>query len=205
MTTVVFLRHGPTRENQEGRVQGQQPGQLLVRETEAYISAITPMLRATNPSVLVSSDLGRATGTRQILKDFLQLPTVTEVTLSLLRERAVGTYEGKLWTDMPAALQSQRGRNEYDFRVCGGEDNQAVAARVAATLRYLASAHAHASICCISHACWLQQLAQMITAEVLPDDWFDRTAIYELELAPAGTITNFKVHHIAAKLPRDLG
>lgn len=205
MTTVIFLRHGPTQENHDGRIQGQRPGQLLWRETEVYISAVTPLLRPKNPSLLVSSDLERAVSTRQILKDFLQLPDIPEVTLSSLRERSVGAYEGKLWTEIPAVLQAQRGKSTYDFSVCGGEKSAEVAERVAATLHYLAREYTDTHICCVAHACWLQQLFHLVSQAALPDDWFDRTAIYETKLASNGAISKFDLMQIQAKLPADHG
>jgi broad specificity phosphatase PhoE len=205
MTTITFLRHGPTQENHEGRIQGQQHGKLLVRQTEAYLSAITPLLREKNPVILVSSDLERAVTTRRILKDFLQLAGIQEETLSSLRERSVGTYEGKLWTEIPLELQHQKGKSTYDFSVCGGEKSGEVAERVAETLKYFAREHTGNQVCCVAHACWLQQLFHLVSPEDLPDDWFDRTAVYETHLSPDGTIQDFNLIQIQAKLPQDLG
>lgn len=205
MTTVTFLRHGPTLENQQGRIQGQQHGQLLIRETEAYLSAITPLLREKQLVALASSDLERATVTRRILKDFLQLTGVTEETLSLLRERSVGTYEGKLWTEIPLELQQLKGKSRYDFSVCGGENSVEVAERVAETLKYFAREYGEGQVCCVAHACWLQQLFHLVSHEDLPPDWFDRTAVYETQLGRDGTVQEFQLIQIQAKLPQDLG
>lgn len=205
MTTITFLRHGPTQENNDGRIQGQQHGQLLVRETEAYLAAITPLLRNTNPSALVSSDLERATITRRMLKEFLQIADIKEETLSLLRERSVGMYEGKLWTEIPLELQQQKGQSQYDFSLCGGEKSGEVAERVRETLRYFSREYTGSRVCCVAHACWLQQLFHLVSPEDLPPDWFDRTAVYETLLTPAGDIQDFRMIQIQARLPQDLG
>ena len=205
MTTITFLRHGPTQENHEGRIQGQQHGKLLVRETEAYLSAITPLLRDKNPAILISSDLERATATRSILKDFLQIADIKEETLSLLRERAVGMYEGKLWTEIPSELQQQKDQSMYDFRSGGGENSQEVAQRVVETLKYFSREYTDTLVCCVAHACWLQQLFHLVSPENLPPDWFDRTAVYETTLTPTGDIEDFNLIQIQAKLPQDLG
>lgn len=205
MTTITFLRHGPTQENNEGRIQGQRPGKLLVRETEAYLAAITPLLRDQNPRLLVSSDLERATLTRSMLKSFLQLADVKEETLSLLRERSVGTYEGKLWTEIPLELQQQQGEGHYDFSVCGGEKSEDVAERVVETLKYFSREYTDSQVYCVAHACWLQQLFSLVSREALPADWFDRTAMYKTTLNATGDIEQFKLIQIQAKLPKDLG
>lgn len=205
MTTVTFLRHGPTQENRDGRIQGQQHGKLLIRETEAYLAAITPLLRDQNPQLLVSSDLERATATRSMLKNFLQLADVTEETLSLLRERSVGTYEGKLWTEIPLKLQQQQGEGQYDFSVCGGEKSEEVAERVRETLKYFSREYTDSQVCCVAHACWLQQLFHLVSPDSLPSDWFDRTAMYQTSLSATGDIDDFNLIQIQAKLPVDLG
>src|SRR3989344_8909675 len=136
-TTAFFIRHGPTKENQQGRIQGQTPGTLLPRPTEHYVAAITPLLRAKQVEAIITSDLARAEETARILKTFLQLPDVTEQVTPLLREKAMGFYEGMFWHEVPPIFQQQRGQEEYNFRLFGGENDEDVRGRVEAMLRRL--------------------------------------------------------------------
>lgn len=201
MTTVFFVRHGPTQENREGRVQGQQPGQLLRQETEEYLAAVVPLLRAKSPVRLVSSDLERAVQTREILKEFLQLPDIQEAVSPLLREKAMGFYEGMLWAEVPAQFQAQRGQSNYDFRQFGGESNEDVAGRVAETLRQFAQRYPNERIACVTHAGWLAQLVVLADKQgILPDSWSNRTAIYEAGLGPIGQLKYFHPIALEAKL-----
>ena len=209
MTTVIFIRHGPTKENGEDRIQGHQHGQLLLRETEQYISAITPLMRKYNPSVLLSSDLKRAEATCYMLKEFLQIEDVEGGVLELLRERSMGQYEGKLWKDIPQLLQNKRRKYIYDFRSYGGESDEEVKKRVRTLLRYLAEKYTNECICCVTHAGWLQQLGQVAREEGIspidPDSWINRSAIYEASLDNGGCLQYLYSIPIEAKLPRDNG
>jgi broad specificity phosphatase PhoE len=201
MTTVFFLRHGPTQENKDGRVQGQRPGTLLIPETERYIAGIVPLLREKQITVLLSSDLERAQQTRMILKSFLLLPNVKEGISPLLREKAMGFYEGMLWSEVPAGFREQRGKETFDFRTFGGENSSDVQQRVRYALREFAVRYPNARIACVTHAGWLQQLVLIADAEgILPDQWSDRSAIYEGGLGPVGQLRYFHPVSIEAQL-----
>ncbi len=201
MTTIFFLRHGPTQENREDRIQGQQPGTLLVRETEQYLSAVTPLLREKSPTFLISSDLDRAVKTRTMLKTFLQLPGIQESSTPLLREKAMGFYEGLLWSEVPPAFQAQRNQRGYDFRQFGGENEEDVSLRVKEALRRFAQQYPNMRLCCITHAGWLESLVSLADKEgILTDGWSDRTAIYEGGIGPIGQLVYFHPIQIEAEL-----
>ncbi len=204
MTTVFFIRHGPTQENQEERIQGQQPGTLLVRETEQYIASIVPLLREKSPTLLIASDLERAVKTLEILKKFLQLPDLKEGLTPLLREKAMGYYEGMAWSEVPSTFQQQRGKQFYDFRQFGGENDEDVRNRVMEFLRRTAQQYPRQKICCITHAGWIKQLVQVANTEgILPDSWTHRTAIYEGGIGLIGQLQYFHPIPIEAQLPED--
>lgn len=201
MTTAFFLRHGPTQENQEKRVQGQRPGTLQVLDTERYIAAVVPLLRAKKPTVILSSDLERAVRTRHILKRFLQIIDTREGTMPLLRERAMGYYEGMLWEQVPEAFREEMSRDEYDFRKFGGENNEDVRERARAALRMLAQQYNGQKVLCVTHAGWLRELVRIADREgVLPDGWTNRQAIYEAGIGPTGQLQYFHPIKIEAGL-----
>ncbi len=204
MTTVFFLRHGPTQENKEGRIQGQQPGTLLLRETEGYIAALVPLLREKNPNILICSDLERAVRTCAILKDTLGISDVKQSFSPLLREKAMGFYEGMLWAEVPAEFQEQRGQTTYDFRKFGGENESDVQFRVREMLRRLAQQYPNQRVACVTHAGWIRQLVFIADQEgMLPDTWSNRTAIYEAGVGPIGQLQYFHPINIEAQLPEE--
>jgi broad specificity phosphatase PhoE len=201
MTTVFFVRHGPTEENEERRIQGQQPGTLLIPETERYLTAVAPLLREKSPQLLLSSDLDRAVRTREILQEFLQIPDIKYGVSPLLREKAMGFYEGMLWSEVPDEFQAQRGKSDYDFRKFGGENEEDVGVRVKKALRRFSQRYPNMRVACITHAGWLRQLVQIAdSAGILPDGWTKRTAIYEGGLGPIGQLLYFHPIKIKASI-----
>lgn len=204
MTKVFFLRHGPTQENGEGRVQGQRPGTLLIPDTEKYIAAVAPLIREKKVHLLMSSDIDRAVKTREILRQLLMQPDVKVGISPLLREKAMGFYEGMLWADVPPAFREQRGLSAYNFRTFGGENDEDVAERVKAALREFARRYPNMRIACVTHAGWLNQLVRIADSQgVLPNQWDNRTAIYEAGLGPVGQLLYFHPINIIAKVNLD--
>lgn len=193
MTKIFFLRHGLTKANRDDRIQGQQPGELLFPEAERYLAAVVPLLRQQTIAILVSSDLARAAVTRQILKKFLAsgVPAITvkEVELRSLREQDVGRLDGRLWRDAPRHIRQLRALPVLNFEEWGGETPQALRARVQQTLKHFVKFYTDKTICCIVHAAWWQQLVDLAGEEShIPDQWSDRSAIYEGRLIPPGII-----------------
>lgn len=204
MTTVFFLRHGPTVENKEGRVQGQHPGTLLVPDTEHYISGIVPLLREERIDLLLSSDLTRAIDTLAILKRFLLQPDILEGQSPLLREKAMGLYEGMLWSEVPPEFREQRNHDQYDFRSFGGENDSDVRERVRKMLREFSLKYPNKRICCVTHAGWLEQLVKIADSEgILPNQWSDRKAIYEAGVGSMGQLQYFHALNIEASVSLD--
>jgi broad specificity phosphatase PhoE len=204
MTIVFFMRHGPTAENSEGRVQGQRPGTLLIPETERYVAAVVPLLREERITMLMSSDLQRAVDTRDILKNFLQQPDIRDAISPLLREKAMGFYEGMLWQEVPNDFRELRGRSQYDFRTFGGENDTDVRNRVTKVLREFALRYSQLRIACVTHAGWLEQLVGIADqAGVLGNQWDDRSAIYEAGIGPLGQLKYFHALSIQASVKLD--
>jgi len=190
MTTAIFLRHGLTVENREDRLQGQQPGSLLVPEAERFLAGVVPLLREKKINVLISSDLDRAIDTRDILHTFLQLPYVQVDESKLLREISAGVFEGMLWPEAPAHLKQQRQHGGLDFRSGGGENEADVRERVKAFLKLISGQYLNQRLCCVTHAEWMGQLVAVAGhAGDLPKQWVDRLVITECGIADSGTIT----------------
>lgn len=206
MVTVFFVRHGPTDENIKGIITGQQPGQLLNVETEHYIAGVAPLLRRAEPKMIFSSDLKRAVLTRRILKEFLQLEKIEEVETPLLRERSLGSWEGKLWKDIPGAIKNQRQEKSetYNYRPFGGENHHDVCDRVRAMIEAISKQEEAKTICCVTHSGWLRQLAVILKKnKFLPDDWIHRRSIYQAKITPSQEVKSLVAIRIDAHVSGD--
>jgi broad specificity phosphatase PhoE len=167
------------------------------------LSAVTPLLRKKSPQIILSSDLDRAVRTARILRKFLQAPNLRNIVSPLLREKAMGFYEGLLWSEVPPEFQAQRGKSDYDFRKFGGENEEDVRDRVKEELRRISQSYPNMRVVCVTHAGWLRQLVQLAdTAGILTDTWTDRSAIYEAGLGPIGQLQYF--HPISIKAGVDI-
>ena len=91
---LILLRHGETLWNQEHRLQGHQNSPLSEKGIQ-QAKAIKPLIEQFSPKYVVSSDLGRALQTAEIIG--CTNPTQD----SELRELAMGEWEGckskRLW------------------------------------------------------------------------------------------------------------
>jgi broad specificity phosphatase PhoE len=136
-----------------------------------------------------------------MLEGFLQLPNPREDIMPLLREKAMGFYEGMLWSEVPMEFSKQRKKANYDFRKYGGENEEDVQKRVREALRHMAREYPNSRVACITHAGWLRQLVQLATQEgTPPDGWTNRTAIYEGSLGPTGQLHSFRPIDIEASV-----
>ena len=127
MTVKVYLiRHGETRENAAGIVQGHRGGQLSengIRQVEL----LAKWMEHKKLDCIYSSDLKRAADTSAILNRRLQCPLHFD---PALREKSHGVLEGKAAADC-AELFAKCWDPYQDFRAEGGETFTELRRRVA--------------------------------------------------------------------------
>lgn len=87
---VVFVRHGQTDLNIQGRVQGQIDIELN-EVGRAQARAMGPQVAALEPTMIISSDLSRALDTASEIAKHTGLKIETD---TRIRERAFGLFEG---------------------------------------------------------------------------------------------------------------
>jgi probable phosphoglycerate mutase len=140
---LVIWRHGRTEWNATGRFQGQLDPPLDA-EGNRQAMLVAPLLAATLPgqgTVVVSSDLRRASETAQVLADLLDVPLRTD---ARLREHGLGSWEGLTRDEV-----ADRYPDQYADWIAGrpvqgrgGEDAEHVIARALAALADLPAAEA---------------------------------------------------------------
>jgi probable phosphoglycerate mutase len=138
--TIYYIRHGETSWNAEGRLQGAQDVPLndLGRKQAAHAGWILADLfvrdgrdRATLS--FVSSPLGRARSTMELVRAELRLPPSDYGIDDRLREIAYGQWEGSTLAEMQAAdpeLFERRQLEKWTVAPPGGESYVAVQARM---------------------------------------------------------------------------
>lgn len=125
--TVYIVRHGETDWNRDRRYQGQRDVPLNVvgraqalRNGEA-LRQLLPELAAAD---FVSSPLGRARETMEILRSALGLAPDAYTLDDRVKELSYGSWEGQLQADLPALdpdAWAQRSKDPYRWRPADGE------------------------------------------------------------------------------------
>ncbi|MCC6608589.1 MAG: histidine phosphatase family protein [Burkholderiales bacterium] len=149
-TSLLLIRHGETRWNQEGRVQGWCDSPLTAAGI-AQAHLLAARLAHERPDRLYASDLGRARATAAPIGARLGLAVEID---ARLRERAYGVLEGRTWAEAeqlhPEAYARVAARDP-GFVVPGGESAQAFHARVVEALERIAAAHRGRRVAVVVH------------------------------------------------------
>jgi len=133
---VYVTRHGETAFNAQGRYQGaRDDSPLTIRGREQAIDIalrLKDVFDGPNPPRFVSSPLGRATTTTQILLQTLGLPEDAYTTDFRLREIDLGDWSGKVIETLKisdADNWNTRETDKWNIPVPGGESYADVAKR----------------------------------------------------------------------------
>lgn len=136
-TRFLLVRHGETDWNATGRIQGQRDVPLN-DAGRAQAAALARLLVEFAPDGIVSSDLGRAVATAQVIASATGAPLATD---PRLREIDNGTWEGLTAAEVTAEAPwfPEAVRAGADFRRSAtGETAEEAGGRVAGLLRDLA-------------------------------------------------------------------
>jgi probable phosphoglycerate mutase len=138
--TIYYIRHGETSWNAEGRLQGAQDVPLndLGRKQAARAGQILADRfvrdgRDKSMPAFVSSPLGRARSTMELVRGELKLPPTDYGLDDRLREIAYGEWEGSTLAEMQAAdpeFFAKRQAEKWTMSPPGGESYVEVQARV---------------------------------------------------------------------------
>ena len=135
-----LVRHGETDWNAAGRAQGQSPVPLNAAG-QAQARALAARLRPVRLSAAYASDLRRVTETAAPILHGRDLPLVT---LSALREKSFGEWEGLTFAEMEARYPERYAEwfsSDGSFIPPGGESDRQLLQRVAAGVDRLRAAH----------------------------------------------------------------
>jgi probable phosphoglycerate mutase len=146
MPTIVFLRHGETDWNVEGRLQGQrdvplnETGRAQARRNGATLKSLIPGVTAFD---FVASPLSRARETMEIVREALGIDPRAYRTDDRLREATFGRWEGLTSAEIrarePGDFAAREG-NKWGIAPPGGESYERLATRVRPWLREITGA-----------------------------------------------------------------
>ena len=129
---IYLVRHGQTVWNLERRIQGHGDSALTdlgVRQAEAVAGLLAELVAEPVGWRVISSPLGRAHRTAEIVAARLGLPVELD---ARLQEMSWGANDGRLRAELDAEHPETFGRTNWAFDAPGGEPYEAVAGRVGA-------------------------------------------------------------------------
>lgn len=124
---IYFLRHGATKLNEEGRLNGQidEPLSSLGFEQAATAAENVPK----NVKTIRASSMLRAVQTGRVISTALGIPLLSH---DSLREINMGSFAGKSWGGMDTGEDFKRIHRsmQFDYRKVGGESAQEFRKRI---------------------------------------------------------------------------
>jgi broad specificity phosphatase PhoE len=193
---IILTRHGETKENKEGVLQGWKPGHLSSKGKK-QAKLITEKLKDVNINAIYTSDLKRCFDTAKEISKFHKKANFIKE--KLIRERSLGEFEGRKvgksdWDALPGNL--------YTNRPKGGETFEEVWERLKIFYKQLLKKHPNETILIVGHGgsqCLLQGIIQHKTLKEsfkLPK--LENTALSEFEINTNGKtktiVINSKEH-----------
>jgi probable phosphoglycerate mutase len=131
---IYLVRHGQTEFNRERRIQGHVDSPLTelgVRQASAIAGLLADLVRGEPGWRVVSSPLGRAAATADVIAERLGVPVELD---ERLKEMSWGPHDGRLRRELELEHPDTFGRTNWAFDVPDGEGYDAVAGRVGAWL-----------------------------------------------------------------------
>jgi len=189
VTRIIAIRHGETAWNVDTRIQGQLD--IPLNDTGRWQAERLARALAAREAidVVYTSDLLRAWETARPVAEATGAPLHTD---EGLRERGFGSFQGKTFTEIEAAMpeEARRWRQRDPFWAPpGGESLTAMRRRVIETLHALASRHVGEQIVMVAHGGVMDVLYRAATGQELqaPRTWLlGNTAINRLLWSPEG-------------------
>ncbi|MBF0280598.1 MAG: histidine phosphatase family protein [SAR324 cluster bacterium] len=160
-TTLIFVRHGETEWNVQGKWQGHLDSPLTEKGLKQTF-AMGQRFRNIHCDQLYSSDLSRA---YQTAKPISEVTGQHIITSPDLREKNLGIFEGL--TNETMKLRYPEEYEQFhkfnpDFAVPGSESIQEFYDRSVATIRNLAEKHLHQTTVMVTHGGFLANLFRFI-------------------------------------------
>lgn len=138
---LVFVRHGETASNVEGRLQGQRDVPLNARGRDQAASLGRALSFALGPEIrrleaadaFFASPLSRARETMELMRATMRLPAERYLLEPALKELSFGDWEGLTWSEIrardPGGAEARRA-DKWGFVPPGGESYAMLAKRV---------------------------------------------------------------------------
>jgi len=170
MTKLYITRHGQTKWNLEGRMQGQKDSKLtsLGQKQAEWLGE---RLNDDDIDIIISSSSGRAIETAEIIRGKRNIEIIPN---DNLREIHLGQWEGQLHTEIERIwTEEQRSfwNSPHLYKPVGGETFSEVLDRASGEVEKIISKYEGKNILIVTHAVVLKALITYFENKDLKDFW----------------------------------
>ncbi len=186
----VFVRHGESTYNAEGRIQGQQDAPLSERG-RAQATRVAERLRGAVFDACYASDLSRAADTARVIMQFH--PAIPYETTPLLREIGFGVFEGLMVGEIENMYPDEYAEWNQDRREYtppGAESVRDLHTRAVQAFAWLRERGHSGSVLVVSHGGLMRSMVAHALGFALEDRLrfhFDNTSISVILEEPWGS------------------
>lgn len=181
---IYITRHGETKWNKEHRLQGQLDSPLT-EQGQKQAQWLHERLLNEPIDLIISSPLGRALKTAEMIKGHRKIPIVTDPDFMEIK---LGDWEGQRTRDLEVKYPVQYNNlwnNPHRFENPTGESLKTVINRAGKALETHLKKHAGKNILIVTHGITLKSLYAYIEKKALKDFWsgpyMHQTALTVLE------------------------
>ena len=181
-TQLLLVRHGKTAWNREGKLQG-TIDIPLEEDSKEEIAKLAEILRGRNIRSIYTSPLKRAVETARIIQVEIRVDQLFAD--NNLRERNVGSFQGKSVSDLPAPY-NKIGLDLFFAQapIDDGEPIQEFNERTLATIKRIAQKHQGESVLVVTHGGNIRTILDSVNQSLITlPDVISNSTVFVLEVA----------------------
>ncbi len=173
---IHFVRHGQSEHNKIGLINTQtMNGSLSEEGVEQAHKTLEEI--SDDYATIYASDLIRVKETAEILNKKLNLPIIYDVRL---RERNMGSLDGKTWKELGSELLETDRAQKYDYHQYGGESVEDVEKRLLSFLDEVRNTKKDGKILAVTSGGVIRVLHRLLNGEV--KETIQNASVHEFEL-----------------------
>ncbi|WP_105615878.1 histidine phosphatase family protein [Vallitalea okinawensis] len=170
MTKVYITRHGQTKWNVEGRMQGQKDSRLTTLG-QNQAKWLGDSLKDIPIDIIISSSSGRTISTAELIRGDRNIEIIPN---DNLREMYIGEWEGMLHTEVEELYPEQRfnfWHNPHLYEPMSGESFADVLVRASNEIEDIITTYKNKNILIVTHAITLKSLIAYFEKKEIKDLW----------------------------------
>lgn len=202
VTTLLLIRHGHTAQTEAGKLYS-DPESVLTEKGKAEVDALSKLLPAEKPEVLLTSPSVRVRATAEVIGKITGMPV--EV-VDQLREWQVGEWEGRSYMEIKKAepeIYAAWSKDPIRNAPPGGESIEQLCVRAQQHINEITTKYAGKKVMLVSHAEVIR--AMLVDALGMPVDNFWRISVPTASVCKVDFSSNFATLHYSGLRPSHAG